>query len=401
VLLAILIHVTREGLSAGRSERRVLKSLSQFDIRNTAAELQHEFCALWNEIIQAARNEGGSSNTPSTQALSGIRRLFAALHQGTDPASTRFCDVPGHRPDLSTPVSATTSPSVPPRTQQSDSAIASPHPALASQPPLANASDVATEDAMPGNTDISDAAYPIRGFSGDPTQGQVEETSEIAPSAAFGSLPTSPLSNRTPIELSSTIDSALTQPSHHPYAAAYVDSAATPHTNSPPTQPSNPTQASPRLALTSQPPLAASLPDVTTEDEMQGNADASVISNTTDPMRGSTSGDGPAPADLQQAEETRTISPPSVFASLPTPISSPALSSQFPARLPTAIDPAVTHTDHVPAASSSPSTTAPLSGSTRVTTISDQCRSLAGAQGDTQGTQEVHTRSPPGGDTAL
>jgi hypothetical protein len=134
---------------------------------------------------------------------------------------------------------------------------------------------------------------------------------------------------------------------------------------------------------------------------MQGSPDASFISNTTDPRRSSTSGGGPAlAAALQQAEETRTISPSAVSGSLQTPISSPALSSQFPA-----IESAVAHTDHVPrvpAASSSTSTTVPLSDSPRVTTISgpypDAIEGTAGAQDDTQGT---HPQSPPGGDTGL
>ena len=133
VLLAILIHITREGLRTGRSERGVLESLSQFDIRDTVSELQHEFCTLWNEIVQEARNEGANSTT--TQTLAGIRCLFSALHQGTNSAPIRFsaspdpiddpdavlsqlssypsCDVPGHRPlaNSSTPGLATTSPS--------------------------------------------------------------------------------------------------------------------------------------------------------------------------------------------------------------------------------------------------------------------------------------------------
>jgi len=329
LLLAILVHVTREGLLTGHasSERSVLEALSQFDVHDTLPELRHDFCSLWNEIVQEARNEeeaAGDTATSSTQTLAGIRPLFNALHQGTstDAAPIRF----------------------------------------------------------------SASFGPIDYLRVDATL--------IQPSSSYPSCDV---------------------PSHHPHAAAFAGSATTPPTILPPTQLGDPTQASPCPALASQPPLAASPPDVATEDVMQGSPDASVTSNTTDPTRGPTSGGGPAPAALQQAEETRTISPSAVFASLQTHISSPALSSQFPAGIPTAIDSAVTHTEHrdvphVPAASSSTSTTVPLSDSPRVTTISGQYpdanEGTAGAQDDTQGThppvwREAHSQSPPGGDTGL
>ena len=318
VLLAILIHVTREGLSTGRasSERSVLEALSQFDVYDTPPELRHDFCSLWNEIVQEARNEeeaAGDAATSSTQTLAGIRPLFDALHQGTS---------------------------------------------------------------------LSTDAAPIR-FS-----------------ASFGPIDYIRV-DATLIQPSSSYPSCDV-PSHHSYAAAFAGAVTAPPTIPPPTQPSDPIQASPRPTLASQPPPTASPPDVAIEDAMmQGSPDASFISNTTDPRRSSTSGGGPAlAAALQQAEETRTISPSAVSGSLQTPISSPALSSQFPA-----IESAVAHTDHVPrvpAASSSTSTTVPLSDSPRVTTISgpypDAIEGTAGAQDDTQGT---HPQSPPGGDTGL
>ena len=88
VILAILIQVTREALRISRSEQGVLESLSQFDIHNTAAELQHEFCALWNGIVQEARIVGFGS-TP-TKILKEIRHLFVSLHWGTDAALNQF-----------------------------------------------------------------------------------------------------------------------------------------------------------------------------------------------------------------------------------------------------------------------------------------------------------------------
>jgi Family of unknown function (DUF6535) len=132
VLLATLIHVAREALRTGRSERGVLESLSRFDVHNTISELQHDFCILWNEVLQNATHRRDSS-TP-TQILAGIRRLFATLHQGDHPALTQFpafrpiddldpilrqpssypsCDVPSHLASSHARVLATTS-SLPP-----------------------------------------------------------------------------------------------------------------------------------------------------------------------------------------------------------------------------------------------------------------------------------------------
>ncbi|KAI0272844.1 hypothetical protein BGY98DRAFT_1001090, partial [Russula aff. rugulosa BPL654] len=72
--LAILIHSTRQALQTRRPQRDVLRSLSQFNIHDTLPALQHEFCALWNEIVLEASSEGVDQK---------IRHLFEALHQGT------------------------------------------------------------------------------------------------------------------------------------------------------------------------------------------------------------------------------------------------------------------------------------------------------------------------------
>ena len=92
VLLAILNHVTRKALRTDRSEQGVLKSLSQFDIHDTATELRHEFCTLWNEIVEKPRNEANEEEARITvaQILTEIHHLFADLHQGTDSAPIRF-----------------------------------------------------------------------------------------------------------------------------------------------------------------------------------------------------------------------------------------------------------------------------------------------------------------------
>jgi hypothetical protein len=172
VLLAILNRVTRQALRTGRSEQEVLESLSQFDIHTTAAELQREFCALWNEVVQAARNEGTSS--PPTQILAGIRRPFTDLHQDTNatpirfpapisdddnvlswPWSYRLCDVAGHHPNSAANRLIATSHTVPPPTQLSDSPNAPHHPTLPSWLPPTPSRDLSIENATAGNADIS------------------------------------------------------------------------------------------------------------------------------------------------------------------------------------------------------------------------------------------------------
>ena len=88
VLLDILIHVTRRYLRFGRSTRSFdLEELSKFDIRNTLPGLQHDFCALWNEIVQEARKHEHYS-TPHILRI--ISHHYIVLHEGTDAAPTAF-----------------------------------------------------------------------------------------------------------------------------------------------------------------------------------------------------------------------------------------------------------------------------------------------------------------------
>jgi hypothetical protein len=81
VLLAILIHISRQANRAGSLISGILSSLSKFDIRKTLPRLQDDFRTLWNEISLEATNRG-SSSIPA-QILSEIRHLHLALE--TDP----------------------------------------------------------------------------------------------------------------------------------------------------------------------------------------------------------------------------------------------------------------------------------------------------------------------------
>ncbi|KAH9972271.1 hypothetical protein BGW80DRAFT_1459890 [Lactifluus volemus] len=140
VLLANFIHITRplfrlclEDGDHTYSLTDILPCISKFDIENTLPGLQHDFCALWNEITREARNRG--SRRISFYILSRIRHLYIALHQGTDapptsfdastvdhdlvlfdPSSYPLCNIPGHHSDSSTthPLTITSPPADPP-----------------------------------------------------------------------------------------------------------------------------------------------------------------------------------------------------------------------------------------------------------------------------------------------
>jgi Family of unknown function (DUF6535) len=135
VLLANLVHVTRQfhkthriilrgrmlPSNSDRPQDRVIsqftRSLSKFDIRRTSAELQHDFCALWNELVEDIPRSGGDGLVINT--LIGFRQLYLALHHGTDAAPIAFtastadedgilrraivyprCNLPSHHPEV-------------------------------------------------------------------------------------------------------------------------------------------------------------------------------------------------------------------------------------------------------------------------------------------------------------
>ena len=107
VLLANLNHITRMILRSFRTDHdtayissRIFPSITQFDIRQTLPELQHDFCALWNEVVQAARDT--SSHSIPICILRYIRHLYTALHQDTLAAPTSFsASTPDHDDALS------------------------------------------------------------------------------------------------------------------------------------------------------------------------------------------------------------------------------------------------------------------------------------------------------------
>jgi len=109
--LSLLIHMTREAFRSGSWTPFILSTLTQFDVCNTVPELQHEFCALWNEIVREAWR--GGANCTAVNILREIRHAYIGLHQGTDasahtyfyhpdlvqPRSYRMCNIHSHRPN--------------------------------------------------------------------------------------------------------------------------------------------------------------------------------------------------------------------------------------------------------------------------------------------------------------
>jgi hypothetical protein len=121
--LVILIHVVRQQFShfrkpswRGYEFSFVLAAASKFNALDTSPELQHEFCALWNQIVREVRDGGDRQMAPLI--LGRIRGIYLSLHADTDSTPTLFptstndmdtilevpslypvCNVPGHHPN--------------------------------------------------------------------------------------------------------------------------------------------------------------------------------------------------------------------------------------------------------------------------------------------------------------
>ena len=118
-------------------------SLCNFDIQATSQSLQHDFCALWNEIVPEAWNRG----TPPFFILRKIRPLYIELHPGTEDAPLPYplCNNPDHRPGSTLdPIPATPLPPINPVPATSH------HIAPAIAAPLYNESITTHPSTVPG-----------------------------------------------------------------------------------------------------------------------------------------------------------------------------------------------------------------------------------------------------------
>ncbi|KAF8259762.1 hypothetical protein EI94DRAFT_1812792 [Lactarius quietus] len=70
----------------------VLRVASKLHVQDTSPELQHEFCALWNQIVRAAQNYKNRMIT--SLILRPLLHVYNSTHPDTDPSPTQLlvCD---------------------------------------------------------------------------------------------------------------------------------------------------------------------------------------------------------------------------------------------------------------------------------------------------------------------
>ena len=89
MLLAIVIDTYRRDFHSNKfALSGFTEGFSEFNICHTLPGLQHDFCMLWNELVQEAKSQGPRSNP--VYILCEIRQLYISLHLGTDSAPTAF-----------------------------------------------------------------------------------------------------------------------------------------------------------------------------------------------------------------------------------------------------------------------------------------------------------------------
>jgi hypothetical protein len=164
-----LIYVTRQQFAHIQNSSwpfdtisNVLEAASKFNVQDTSPELQHEFCALWNQIVRQTQNDHDWK--VSKRILKPIRHVYIRLHHDTNSAPTRFsastsegndilddpysylvCNVTGHVHDGSPSIDPVHNAALPPVSRTSLEAPSLPGPAplhvdesLTPLPPLDN-----------------------------------------------------------------------------------------------------------------------------------------------------------------------------------------------------------------------------------------------------------------------
>jgi len=104
VLLANLIHFTRNANLSDSFGLKVVLSISKFDTRDTLPELQRDFCAMWNDLVQQTQNHNAYSGY--VVCLKEIRHHYITLHPDTEanpttlaesePSSYPLCNITTH-----------------------------------------------------------------------------------------------------------------------------------------------------------------------------------------------------------------------------------------------------------------------------------------------------------------
>jgi len=97
-LLANLIYIIRVTIRAYSDISqldvtgwKIFETAARLDVEATLPELQHDFCDLWNKVVLLVTSaEDERVQTISRFILINSRRIYIALHQGTDSAPTTF-----------------------------------------------------------------------------------------------------------------------------------------------------------------------------------------------------------------------------------------------------------------------------------------------------------------------
>ncbi|KAI0253404.1 hypothetical protein BJV78DRAFT_1351773 [Lactifluus subvellereus] len=233
VLLANLIHITRQILSpssvvsqdmANKVADRFPLSLYSFEIRTTLLSLQHDFCALWNEIVPEAQNSWYFS-TPAC-ILRKICPLYIELHPGTDDArsSYPFCNNPDHRPGET---AHTPDPILTTHLPQINSADTSPHPSDSDTPSRGHVANAPQLAIAPVSHTIPATSQHIVGASAAPLHESITTPPSMVPrSPSLASLiPTT--SSVLTGDLHSPVDSSMNQSDRPPHGPASSSSSPT------------------------------------------------------------------------------------------------------------------------------------------------------------------------------
>jgi hypothetical protein len=90
-----------------RSSSRTLETVCKLDIRGTLPELRHQFCGLWNQLVDTAQTDVRPHRVSvSTMTLKNIRKLFITLHESSGtPTTTFYTTTNGWDPVLDDPKS--------------------------------------------------------------------------------------------------------------------------------------------------------------------------------------------------------------------------------------------------------------------------------------------------------
>ena len=90
VLLANLVHFTRHANRFEPFSIAVVRETSKFNIHGTLPDLQHDFCEMWNELVQESRSSGEGSDKKNVLLLKEVWHHYTALHPVTDPALPEY-----------------------------------------------------------------------------------------------------------------------------------------------------------------------------------------------------------------------------------------------------------------------------------------------------------------------